>query len=270
MKSKTSVLLATLAIIPFTVGFAPPQEPGHHVSFSMGKGRYMSRPAGCAQPRLVDYQDRQLGYYYRWHSDGDKGAKVGAGFDINQLDRREMECTRTDCGPADSGWSDYPSLTMFSPLATLDWTWVGFSFGLHFASLSGLGAGIMERGFTPYIFSALGRGSLRLGRFDGFYGSFEFYDGRPANSGNGHHFGLGGRLLGFDLWAGLGGFYSDAGMSGVLARQVGPVRLRVAGNYTRNSIRFDKDDIEPSVAEDFVVRIPQTAISAGIDYRFPW
>lgn len=267
MKFKRSALLAVLAILPFTVGFAPPQEPGTHVSFSAGRGRYMSSPAGCSQPRLVEYYDQQFGVYHRWHTEDGKGVKIGGGLDINGYNSREKECMRSDCGRDDSGWSSLMSTGAFSPYATLDWEWVGFSFGAHVGLPIG---GALDDGFNRLLFPVTGRGSFRLGRFDRIYGSIDFLDGRPITSGYAFPFGLGGRLSGFDLWGGIEEFDPKAGVSGALARQIGPVRLRVAGNYMRNSIRFDKDDVEPSVAEDFYVKIPQTAISAGIDYRLPW
>jgi hypothetical protein len=268
MRFNPSALLAVLCIAPFTVGFSPPpEEAGTTVSVSGGTGRFISSPSGCARPRLVKFTDQQAGAVHVWKVGKKVETRIGVGADVNIFQSREKECVATDC--AGGTWEGNTTQAAISPYGTLDWKWMGLSGGVH-VPLQTLRGGPLDHDITRAWMPLPVRGSIRLGPLDKVYGTLALYDGRPLNSGTPHPYGLGGRLLGTDLWMGAGGWTVDDGLSASVARRFGPVGLRVAGGRSRSDVRHDDsgwDDPEPSV---FTIQIPQYAWSIGLDYHLPW
>lgn len=268
MLLKSSAFLAVLSIIPFTVGFSPPpEEAGTTVSLSGGTGRFVSSPSGCARPRLVEFTDQQAGAVHVWKVGKEVETRIGVGADLNIYQSREKECIATDC--AGGTWEDNPVQGAISPYGTADWRWLGLSAGAHvpFRTLRG---GPLDHDISRAWLPVPLRGSIRLGPLDQLYGTLALFDGRPINSGSLHPFGLGGRLMGTDLWVGMGGWDVDAGLSGSISRSFGPVGLRLAGGRSRSDVRHDDsgfDDPEPAV---FEIKVHQYAWSVGFDYHLPW
>lgn len=267
MKSKTSVLLAILAVLPFTVGFVPPEQEGTHLSVSAGQGRFLAGTSGCAHPRKVEYVDQQAGAYHVWKFKAKYAPRFGVGADFNTFKSREKECTEEDCANDSPGWESHPRQFSLSPYLTFDWTWIGVGAGgyipLEFSSNPGHGFS------TGWLYSPI-RGSLRVGPVDRLYATVEIFNGQPVNSGFLFPLGIGGRLYGFDLLGLAIPPISDGGAaSGVIARRFGPVRLRMSGTYLMESDDY-KETSAGEVREQFTVEYPRQSFAVGLDYHIPW
>lgn len=270
MAIKLPKYLAFLAISPFLLGFAPPEEPGTYVSASAGKGRFVSSP-GCARPQVVDFTDQQVGVYHQRRFDW-KATRVGVGMDLEVFESRQKECTEDDCRNADTAWHGNRILLAASPYATVDWKWAGLSIG-GYGPLQSRRGGRLGKDIDNLWLPIPGRGSLRLGSAGTIFASVELQSGQPLNSGGSvMAMGLGGRLLGTDLWLGTEETGLDGGFSGRIGRGIGPVRVRMSGRYAYKGINYQHSSYNdlPGEGENFTVKIPEYAVSAGLDYRLPW
>lgn len=269
MHAKSPTLLALLAVSPFLLAFSPPQDGGTHVSVSGGGGRFVAT-SGCARPRMVEHADMQAGAYHRWVPKRSGWTPAsGVGLDVNSFASREKECAEEGCANTDPGWEENDLRLAFSPYVTLDWEWAGASLKghlpLHGLDMPGLKVDFDEN-WLPLPFG----GSVRAGRRS-LYASMELLDAQPIPFGPGIWYGVGGSVLGSELWAGLSEFEPGASVGARFGRRFGPVGLRLSGEYSRSSVDYSATDSDGGgVVEEFSVEIPQYTVSAGLDWRLPW
>lgn len=265
-----SKLLALATIAPFLLAFAPPEEPGTTVSASAGTGRFVSA-SGCARPRLVEATDQHVGIHHQWAYRGDKAKRFGIGLEGTVAQSREKECTEEDC--RNSGWKDSPVASGLGPYGTLDWKWLGLMLGTQIP-LHPLYADTVLTSFHPGRWLGFpARGALRLGYPDRFYVSYEVFAGQPVLSGSTFPIGIGGRIHGTDVWAAPYPDYETVGVSARIARQFGPLRLRLSGRWHRDPVSYSRSDLSDGGggdAESFRVAVPEFAVAAGFDYHLPW
>jgi hypothetical protein len=264
---KLPKILALLIISPFLLAFTTPEEAGTTVSVSAGGGRYLTA-SGCARPRLVEIADQQVGAYHQRAVDKEGRLRYGLGLDVDILEGRDKECTEEDCH--NPGWQGYPILASTSPYATLDWYWFGLRLGGQIPLRTRRDGEGELIGPSDWLLVPV-RGSLRLGYPQRLYLSLEVLDGRPVFSGAMFPIGIGGRVLGTDLWAAPSPDLEKPGLSARVARRVGPVRLRLSGRVNRLNTEHSAEDWQSGeVIERFGVDYTAFAVSAGIDYHFPW
>lgn len=267
MRLKPSALLGIIAIAPFVVGFTPSDEEGTYVSVSGGKGSFVSSPSGCSRPRLVEYTDQQAGVYHRW-SPVDKvvGTKPGLGVDVNAFESREKECTASDC--SNPGWTHNDIQFAVSPYATLDWRWAGLRLGGH-VPLHPHRGGRMDHDITRAWLPIYLRGGARIGAYDRIYLSAELLDASPINSGGVFPVGVGGRIFGTDLWAGIERANPSSAVAARVGRAFGPWRISGSTAYAHSDVHYTDEDGSGQITEDFRVKIPEYSIAVGLEYRLP-
>jgi hypothetical protein len=269
MHAKPSSLLAVLAVLPFVVAFAPPREEGTHLSVAAGSGRFISY-TGCANPRLVEFTDQQVGIHHRWEPYGSWQTRFGVGMEMDFLQGRQKECTESDCRNASPGWIRQPDLVAWSPHVSADWRWVGLSVGGR-APLYRAYVDSLYNIETANILNVPVRGRIRLGREDLFYLAFDVLNGRPVSSGSTFPWGLGGRLFGTDLWLAPLPEFKQPHLSGAVSRPVGPVRVTLAGRWYPDEVDVrDSGSDQLDTDESFSVSYRGYGLSLGLDYRLPW
>ena len=185
---------------------------------------------------------------------------------------REKECTTDDCVGGDSAWKSNPPLFALAPYGTVDWKWVGLSVGGVIPSRFPKGGRLDHHITSAWIPSSFVSGSARLGAVDLAYVSAEVQGGRPLRSDGGPVlFGLGGRMLGTDVWAGADDIDFLDGYAGRLGRRFGPVGLRLSGFYSRSDANYDRSDGSGSggTGKRFSVKIPEYSFAMGMDYLIP-
>lgn len=269
MRPHLPFLLATVFLLPILVAFSPPMEEGTHVTGAAGGGRFLSY-SGCANPRLVEFTDQQVGVHHRWKPQGRLETRYGMGLEADLLQGRQKECTETDCRNTRPGWVEQPMAAAVSPYVSADWRYFGVSAGARLPIYQLYIDSEYEVETTDILAIPI-RGRVRAGRDDLFYVSLDILNGRPVSSGSTFPLGVGGRFLGTDLWLAPPLEFDDFAISGAISRPFGPVRLTLAGlGYEEDVHVSDRGSNSGEPDEGFRVALPGYSWSVGLDYHLPW
>ncbi|MEO7424192.1 MAG: hypothetical protein ABI036_03335 [Fibrobacteria bacterium] len=275
--------LGFLAILPFLLGFAPPEENGTYVGASAGRGQFISA-SGCSRPRLHEFSDFQAGAYHKRDIDAEGSMQAGLGADAGRYSETSIECA-AGCGSSEAHRDQEETALILSPYLTFDWKWIGLTGGLHYLDIESIRDSALlqdpqDRRYSTTRTDFLPRGRIRLGYAQKVYASVEVLNGRPFGSGGGlYEAGVGGRVKKTDLYAGLRlgspvmGSSPGSGAGSVaaaVARTLGPVRIRLDGGFNYYDHDYERTNSQGEVTEQFGVEEPQYRFSAGVDWRLPF